>query len=190
MIRRNELVPVGNVGKPHGLAGEMQLTIDPDVPLVQGDCLIFELDGIFVPFFVDSVRSRNSLSRLVKLDDVDSDAAASQFNGLTAYMTIEHVDSICGEDDDDEYYDGDDDDGGSSLYAGTLIGSTVVDSDGHVIGKILDINTSTANILFEVERSDGSEIFIPVAEEFIVSFDSDKSVLTLDLPEGLLESQS
>lgn len=190
MIRRNELVPVGSVGKPHGLAGEMQLTIDADVPLVQGDCLIFELDGIFVPFFVDSVRSRNSLSRLVKLVDIDSETAASQFNGLTAYMTVDHVDSICEEDDEDEFGDEDDDGEGPSLYAGALIGAVVVDTDNHEIGKIQDINTSTANILFEVERPDGSEIFIPVAEEFIVGFDHDKSVLTLDLPDGLLESQS
>lgn len=188
MIRRNELVPVGNVGKPHGLAGEMQLTIDEDVPLVQGDCLIFELEGIFVPFFVDSVRSRTALSRLVKLVDIDTDTDASQFNGLTAYMTVEHVDSICDEEETDGYDDEPDE--GDSLYAGALIGASVIGTDGKPIGKIVDINASTANILFEVERPDGSDIFIPVAEEFIVGFDSQKSVLTLDLPEGLLESQS
>ena len=36
-------------------------------------------------------------------------------------------------------------------------------------------------------RTDGSELLIPAHEEFITAIDHEASVLTVDLPEGLLE---
>lgn len=187
MIRRNELVPVGNVGKPHGLAGEMQMSVDSDVPLQSGSCLIMPVDGIFVPFFVETVRQKTPGSRLVKLVDIDSDRQAAGFNGTPLFMTIDHIDSLPEDESDDD--DGLDDED-SGFYATSLIGSRIVDTDGTEIGTISDINATTANVLFDVERPDGSSVFIPVCDDFVVAYDSDTSVLTLDLPQGLIDSQS
>lgn len=186
MIKRNELVPVGSIGKPHGLSGEMSMSIDPDIPVDEGTCLIAPVDGIYVPFFVTSVRNRSQEIRLVKLEGVESAAEASQLNGLPLFMTIEYIDSLP-EEETDEESDSETDD---NLYIGALVGSRVVDADGTDIGTITGINADTANVLFEVQRPDGSDVFIPVSEEFIVAYDHDTSTLTLSLPEGLLDLQS
>lgn len=186
MIKRNELVPVGNIGKPHGLSGEMSMSIDPDIPVEDGTCLITPVDGIYVPFFVTSVRNRSQETRLVRLDGIESASEASQLNGLPLFMTIEYIDSLP-EDDAEEDSDCESDD---NLYIGSLVGSRVIDTDGADIGTITGINADTANVLFEVQRPDGSDIFIPVSEEFIVAYDHDTSTLTLSLPEGLLDLQS
>ncbi len=184
MIKRSALVPVGEVGKPHGLNGEMQMTVDADIPVESGTCLIFSIDGIYVPFFVDSCRQRTPASRLVKLCDVESADQASEFLGMTVYMTIEYVDSIADQTDEDG---GEDEEEG--MYADSLVDSDIVDTDGNKIGRITGINMNTANVLFEVLRPDGKMIYIPVAAEFVVGFDENKSELTLDLPQGLIDSQ-
>lgn len=52
---------------------------------------------------------------------------------------------------------------------------------------ISGINDATQNVLFLITTPRGNEIFIPVADEYIVEIDHDNETLTTDLPEGLVE---
>ena len=79
-----------------------------------------------------------------------------------------------------------DDDATGGWYAESLKGFTVKDND-ETIGEIVDIDTSTINYLFIVERPDGSTVRIPIADEFIVAVDEKSRVLEMELPEGLLD---
>ena len=59
MILRDELIAIGRYNKPHGVAGEISATIDVDIDtLKELSCLVSDIDGIFVPFFVNSCRPR------------------------------------------------------------------------------------------------------------------------------------
>ena len=64
-------------------------------------------------------------------------------------------------------------------------GFRAVDKKLGEIGEITDIDESTINTLFVVEKQ-GEEILIPVQEEFIAGIDHKKRTITFDLPEGLL----
>ena len=55
------------------------------------------------------------------------------------------------------------------------------------IGEIVDINDTTQNVLFIVRTHNGQEIFLPVVDEFIDSFDTEKKILETNLPEGLVD---
>ena len=58
---------------------------------------------------------------------------------------------------------------------------------GHgIIGKVSGIDDNTANVLLIVERRDGSEIYLPLAEDFIDAIDDDNRTLRMTVPEGLL----
>ena len=58
MIRRDELIQIGQFNKPHGIEGEITASVNYDFDdLSAFSCLIVEIDGIFVPFFVTNVRT-------------------------------------------------------------------------------------------------------------------------------------
>lgn len=179
MITADLLTAIGRVIKPHGVAGEMsiQFTVDSPADTVEAaECLIFDIDGIFVPFFPDTVRPRGSESLLVKLDGIDSDTDAAQFSGKTVFALTDRLP----EDDEEDELDPD------NLYAGQLAGFEAYDADTP-IGTITDIDDTTENVLFIVENAEGSRILVPVADEFISGIDIDNRKIYFSLPEGILD---
>jgi len=51
---------------------------------------------------------------------------------------------------------------------------------------ITDIDRSTANVLYVVEKED-SELLIPVADDYIREINHDLKEIVVKLPEGLLD---
>lgn len=58
-----------------------------------------------------------------------------------------------------------------------------------LLGKISGIEDSTANYLFIIETTDGRNLLIPVADEFVTGIDTDSRSIEMDLPEGLIDIQ-
>ena len=50
---------------------------------------------------------------------------------------------------------------------------------------MIDVDTTTVNTLFVVEREE-EELLVPAQEEFIVGIDQKQKLITVELPEGLL----
>ncbi|MDE6309933.1 MAG: ribosome maturation factor RimM [Muribaculaceae bacterium] len=173
MITRQQLTEVGRTIKPHGINGEIAAAIDPILDLDTARCLVLDIDGIFVPFFVGSWRSRGSEAVLLNIDGVSDENAAKSLCGKAVYALNEDV-----------HHDGDDDDG---FYADDLQGYTIVDDNASVIGTVVRVDTSTVNTLFEVERPDGSTVYVPVADEFILGINPQDGIIEMSLPEGLFD---
>ena len=60
MIVESEISVIGRTLKPHGINGEIAATIDAPVNLDSLQCIILDIDGIYVPFFIRSYRYRGS----------------------------------------------------------------------------------------------------------------------------------
>jgi len=75
---------------------------------------------------------------------------------------------------------------GTKFYFHEVIGFAVTDANFGDVGIITGINDSTAQALFEIDR-DGTEILIPMNDEFIKDLDRDKKVIHLETPEGLIQ---
>lgn len=169
MILENELMPIGKALKPHGVKGEFALDFDmmcfdeDNLPF-----LVFEMDGLFVPFFIDLLHVKSNCSAWVKLDGIDTEEAARQFSGKTIYLHLKYKVEA-----DDEEADE------------TLVGYDIYDKTLGLVGKIKDIDDSTMNTLFIVDRS-GVEIMIPAVDEFVVEVDDDKKRIEMNLPQGLV----
>lgn len=54
------------------------------------------------------------------------------------------------------------------------------------MGNIVDVNEQTENALFIVENGD-QELMVPAVDDLIVEFDTDKKVMVMELPEGILD---
>ncbi|MDO5043373.1 MAG: 16S rRNA processing protein RimM [Slackia sp.] len=70
-----------------------------------------------------------------------------------------------------------------------LDGFLVVDSVLGEIGHIIDVRAMPTQDLLIVEGASG-EIMIPLVDDFIVEFDDDEHILTMDLPCGLIDIDS
>lgn len=175
MIRLTDLAEVGRTLKPHGINGEISAAISDIVDLDTARCIVLDVDGIFVPFFIDSWRSRGSEAVLLTIDGVDDEKCAQSLCGKVVYVLREDLSPV----DEDADTEG--------MYVDDMVGFTVLSPDGGVIGGIASVDTSTVNTLFVVNQTNGGVVYIPVADEFIAGLDPEARTITMDLPDGLLE---
>lgn len=167
MIKDDEVYKIGRVGKTHGIHGELQVQIDDDVfDRVDAEYLILRIDGILVPFFMEEYRFKNDDIALVKFCDINSNEQARQLTGAEVFFQRAMADAA-------EH----------DLTYAELVGYNVVcSSNNAVIGKIEFVDDATENILFEL--TDGT--LLPAAEELIAEIDTEKRVVTMIIPEGLI----
>lgn len=171
MIRAEDIVEIGSFHKPHGIKGELSAGFDYDIEPDSLRCVIIEIDGIFVPFFIESWRSRGPGRYLIKLEGVDDEAAAADFSNHTVYAVADEVNLP--EDDEEGFY----------LY--DLIGFSVYDNE-NPIGTIDKIDDTTENILFHVLTDSGKTVFIPFVDEWIQEYDFEDKTIRMSLPEGII----
>ena len=170
MIRREEVYKIGLFNKPHGIHGELQFTFTDDVfDRVDADYLVCLLDGIFVPFFIEEYRFRSDSSALVKLEGIDTAERARMFTNVEVYFPVKHA---------EEAEDG-------SLSWSFFVGFLMEDTRYGVLGEVVDVDTTTVNTLFVVDAKDG-ELLVPAQEEFILGISREQKLITVELPEGLL----
>lgn len=177
MIKEEEISAVGKLQKTHALKGELNvmLDIDPEY-LEEGNPAIIDIDGIYVPFYAESIRTKGSFSYLVKFEGIDSEFEAKKLVNKTIYARKDKLKEYIEENYDEEY----------TLYD-DLIGCTIVDTEKGEIGKVVEIDSNTENELFIVERPDGDTVYIPLTEDFIEEIDEDSKTIRMNLPDGLLD---
>ncbi len=173
MIKKDELIEIGVFNKPHGICGEINATIDIDIDLSDLKCIVLNIDGIFVPFFIQSVRPKGSDTFLLTIDGIDNENDALQLSRKEIYALKIDCDIVDDSENDEE-----------GMYAEDFIGYTIID-EKNIIGKITAIEDSTENILFIVTTPNDNEIYIPVASEFITAIDTESHTLHMNLPLGL-----
>ena len=75
---------------------------------------------------------------------------------------------------------------GNKFYFHEVINFEIEDKRVGVFGKIVSINDTTAQPLFEVLNGE-VEMLIPMIDHFIVKIDRENKKVIMDLPEGLVE---
>ena len=167
MIRPEEVYRIGRLGKTHGVRGEVSLQFDDDVfDRVDADYLVLEIDGILVPFFMEEYRFRSDSVCLVKFCGVDTQQRASELTGCEVWFPRALADGT---------------DDAPSLAS--LVGFSLIDASNAVtVGRIVAIDDTTANVLFELE--DGR--LIPANDDLVSDIDMQQRTITMTLPEGLL----
>lgn len=71
-------------------------------------------------------------------------------------------------------------------YIKDLIGSSVYEGD-KLIGQLVQVRTSAAQDIFEIETTDNQMLLIPAVKEFILSINEDEKIISVKLIEGMLE---
>lgn len=176
MIESAELVPIGKFRKTHALGGELNAELDIDPLYCEEDNpLVVSRDGIFVPFFVESIRPKGATTFLIKLKGVDSVEEAREMVNETIYAMREPLKEYLSEDDEE------------FIVFDEMRGWRLMDPQGNGIGVVGEVDRSTDNLLLLVRTPDGDTVYVPLADDFIVSADAGKKELVMDLPDGILD---
>ena len=74
-----------------------------------------------------------------------------------------------------------------TYYIYDLIGLSVVDENGAVLGSVSDVIQNSTQDLYEIEKEDKSRFLIPAVEAFILNIDMESRTMTVRLIDGLME---
>lgn len=167
MLRKEDFVYFGKFLKPHGTKGEIGLEGDTIVLGDDCDFVACDIDGILVPFFFETRRTKNSDTLIVKIERMDSAEEVRFLTNREAYIPRQWTEE-------------------SEVMSWSYFrGFTAIDETLGEIGEITDIDDSTINTLFVIDN-DGEEILVPVQEEFIMGIDQENREIIFNLPEGLV----
>ena len=171
MIEEKDVYKIGQIGRTHGVKGEVTFNFTDDVwDRAESDYLFLRVDGILVPFFLEEYRFRSDSTALVKFQDYDSANDVQFLVGCEVFFPH----ALTPEMGEDETY--------TWRY---FTGFQFFDKNAGFIGNIDVVDDSTQNILFQV-----GDRLIPAAEEWIKDIDHKGRTIHMELPEGLLELSS
>ena len=166
------LVFLGRVGRPHGVDGEFyvdRIALTVDELLAVKNVQWRGREDAKRACTVTAARSANG-RLLVRVAGVHTREAASELTngGLWGDAALLP------------------DPGPGVAYTFQLVGLRVVDVSGRDLGIVREVQTTTAQPLYVVER-DGREHLYPGIEPFVKHVDLAAGVITMELPPGLEE---
>jgi 16S rRNA processing protein RimM len=171
-MRKEDCFYLGKIAKKFSFKGEVLVYLDTDEPELYEnmESVFVELNKNLVPFFIqESSLHKNDFLR-VKFEDVATEADADAIMGSELYLPLSFLPKLTG----------------NKFYFHEVIGFEVEDQRLGVVGKIVSINDSTAQPLFEVLNGN-VEMLIPMIDQFLVKIDRENKKVVMDLPEGLIE---
>lgn len=171
-MRKEDCFYLGKIAKKFSYKGEVLFWLDTDEPGLYEDMesVFVELNNHLVPFFIESARLHKGEMLRVRLEDVDDEDAADRLIGSALYLPLSALPKLEGD----------------KFYFHEVIGFDAEDQRLGIIGKIVSINDSSAQPLFEIKNGD-TEILVPMIDDFIVKVDRENKKIILNTPEGLVD---
>lgn len=168
MVSEQEVYKIGQIGRTHGVRGEVTMSFTDDVwDRAEADYLFLRVEGLLVPFFLEEYRFRSERTALVKFLDYDSADDVQFLLGCDVFFPH----ALTPEADEEEEY-----------AWRHFTGFTLCDEAAGLIGTIDSVDETTQNVLFRV----GARL-IPATGEWIRDIDHKARTIHMALPEGLLE---
>lgn len=189
------LLVVGRIVRPHGIRGEVVVDVrtdEPEARFAVGSVLVTDPTGkaavprptaagpereagtpVRVPDRLTVEAARWHQGRLLVLfHDVYDRDAAETLRGVWLCVDSE---SVASPSDPDEFNDH------------QLVGLTVVDQAGNVLGEVTRIDHAPASDLLVLRRHDGRTALIPFVKAIVPEVDLAGGRIVLDPPGGLLD---
>lgn len=164
---------LGTISRTHGRTGAVQVKLNIDAPhdIQNWGSVFLELNQKPVPFFIEEI-SGNLKKAIIKFEDIDTPEAGNKLKGTHIHIPLDLIDLA--------------DEENRPLEA--LAGFSILSAERQMIGKIISIeeypSQSMATLLVQEQT-----ILIPIHPDWIIDLNPEAKELTLDLPEGLIESQ-
>ena len=171
-MRKEDCFYLGKIAKKFSFKGEVLAYLDTDEPELYEnlESVFVEFNKNLVPFFiVSSSLHKNDFLR-IRFEDMNTEEDADAIMNCPIYLPISMLPKLSG----------------NKFYFHEVIGFEIEDKRVGVFGKIVSINDTTAQPLFEVENG-AVQLLIPMIDQFLVKIDRPNKKVLMDLPEGLIE---
>ena len=185
------LLVVGQIGKPHGIRGEVSVVVRTDEPeerFVPGSVFVTEVprdrrvstgpaavSGVKfdVPkqLVLESIRWHQGRGIAV-FENIYDRNVAEELRGV--FLQVDS-DELTPPDDPDEFHDH------------QLVGLRVESADGTVHGSVERIEHAPSSDLIVLKKTGGGTALIPFVSAMVPTVDVAGSKIVVDLPEGLLD---
>lgn len=171
-MRKEECFYLGKIAKKFSFKGEVLIYLDTDEPeqYEELESVFVEFNKNLVPFFIENSSIHKGDFLRVKFEDIDSEQDADELIGSHIYLPLSMLPKL----------------EGNKFYFHEVIGFDVIDKRLGNIGKIVSINDSTSQPLFEILFNE-KEILIPMIDHFIVEVNRKEKKIILNTPEGLVD---
>jgi len=160
------MLRVAQVLKSNGTDGQLLISfldIQPEDIDLQEPVFIY-FDGLPVPFYFESFTPRGNRRALVRLTGVRSLKDADELSGAALFA---------------DYFEEDADE--------DFTGWTILQPGGTPLGTVSGYEDIPGNLCLWVTLAQGRQVLLPLHEDLILSVDQARRLLTLQIPEGLLD---
>ncbi|GAB2759622.1 ribosome maturation factor RimM [Streptomyces bullii] len=167
---------VARIGRAHGIKGEVTVEVrtdEPELRLAPGAVLATD-PASAGPLTIESGRVHSG-RLLLRFEGVRDRNAAEALRNTLLIADVDPDELPEGE---DEYYDH------------QLIDLDVVTVDGTEVGRITEVSHLPSQDVFVVERSDGTEVFVPFVQEIVTEIDLEEQRAVIDPPPGLIDDRA
>jgi len=163
----------GKLRRPHGVHGELVLELYTDFPERLRPRTKVYLGEKHTPMILRSVRVHNE-GMLIGFDGIDTPEDAGRYRNQVLYTSTKTLPEL----NDGEY------------YFHQLIGLSVEDEAGNLLGKLTEIFETGANDVYTVTDPDGKDILLPAIPDVILNIDLNTKTIRVHLLPGLLDETS
>ncbi len=171
-MRKKDCFYLGKIAKKFSFKGEVLIYLDTDEPEVYEnmESVFVELNRNLVPFFIEKSQIHKGDFLRTKFEDIDSEQDADEIIGCEVYLPLSMLPKL----------------EGNKFYYHEIEGFSVEDIRLGNIGKLIRVNESQIQPLFEIEFKEAT-ILVPVIDNFIVEVNRQEKKLILNTPEGLVD---
>lgn len=158
-----QYVEAGRIVNTHGVTGEVKIEVWLDSPAFFKTFKRLFINGAEKKILSAREHKQFIIARLEGVEDLN---AAMALKGKTVEILRADARMKDGE-----------------FFVQDILGFTVVDEDGHTVGKLVDAFETPASMLYVVRGE--SEHLIPAVREFILGIDAEKEEIRVHLIEGM-----
>ena len=171
-MQKEDCFYLGKIAKKFSFKGEVLIYLDTDEPELYEDMesVFVDFNKNLIPFFIENSNLHKGDFLRVKFEDVDNEEQADEIINCDIYLPLTMLPKL----------------EGNKFYFHEVIGFEIEDQRLGVFGKIVSINDTSAQPLFEVINGN-VEILVPMIDQFLVKIDRENKKVIMDLPEGLVE---
>ena len=163
---------LGTIIGKYSFKGEILIKLDTDSPESYLDLkaiLVNTAKGL-VPFFIDRAQLHKTTLLRVKFEGVETESEADLLIKKKVFLPLDQLPKLKG----------------SRFYYHEIKGFIAIDQFEKKIGILKSVNDSGPQALFMIDNN-GTEILIPVHDNFIIKLNRKEKKIQLNLPDGLLE---
>ena len=171
-MQKEDCFYLGKIVKKYSFKGELLVKLDTDDPIIytKMESVFIDKNKNLIPFFIERSSLHKSTLLRVKFEDIDSEEDANKLLKSELYLPLEFLPQLTG----------------NKFYYHEIVGFEAEDLSFGLIGIIKGVNDNTNQAILEIDRN-GSEILIPLIDDFIKSVDRAQKKIILEVPEGLID---